>query len=206
MPRDVLARMAAAMPEAKETMAFREAVEPQIARLEKIASSGPAPDMAAAQAIINDLSKLTQGNSERAAYLGREMNRSGKLDPLFTQLRAAKKGQWFGNSVVDAGLATNDQLEIQAMGREVDKKAVIPLMVTTAKTPAGLAELEMLMASDERLRRASSYKVIQDALAPAARFYAGWVKGATDRVDRGPFIKALSAAFHKAAQSAGAEH
>ena len=140
---------------AKEALKFRDEVVKQVKALEALAASKPSdPKVQTLLAAINGLAK---GNQERIAFIGRELNRSGKLADL---LAASKKGGVKLDAVA-AGCAVADVLAARKTARKILTETVYPKMVREdAKGVAGT----LLSQMDTMLRDAQSAQDINRAL------------------------------------------
>jgi hypothetical protein len=159
MRREDLALMAKDnFPGAVEALGFRDTIVADVTKLEAMVSGGAGaatPDLLAA---LQRMQALTDGDKDRIAFIGREMNRSGKLDALIANLCAAPLAQ---PSLVQAAATVSDSLAAQTQARAVLRAVIYPKMVR--ESPNGVAGT-ILRQADNRLRHAQSPKDVNDTL------------------------------------------
>lgn len=170
--RDDLDAMAASdFPGAKDEAKFRDAVAASIAALETLAvgakadvfvRGGPSP----VQQALRELNDLARGDINRQAYIGRELNRGGRLDPL---LDLAKASGHHGLAVLDAGVAVADALTAKSHAQTILREVIYPKMVTTDAKGAGGTVLRQV---DNLLRGAKTPKDVNDALTIAIKHFS----------------------------------
>lgn len=158
--RDDLVTLAASnFAGAKEELAFRDAVTDEIAKLEALGAASPQDEKA--KAAIARLNALAGHDIDRLGFVGRELNRSGKLDPLLDEARRAG-GR--GEDALGAGLAVADALTARSHAQTILRDAVYPKMVReNPKSVAGV----LLKQVDNMLRGAQSPEDVNRALTLA---------------------------------------
>ena len=151
-------------PGATEALAFRNIVDAAMTRLTArvgALAAGPAAALAAdreVRALLAALDKASAGDADRQGYVGRALNKSGKLDPLLDALR---KGGAASGGVVAAGVAVNQGVIAQDHARTILRHVVYPELVNVDPKSAGGAVLAEL---DDRLRHADSPRAVNAAL------------------------------------------
>ena len=151
-------------PGAAEALAFRNIVDAAMTRLTArvgALAAGPAAALAAdreVRALLAALDKASAGDADRQGYVGRALNKSGKLDPLLDALR---KGGAASGGVVAAGVAVNQGVIAQDHARTILRHVVYPELVNVDPKSAGGAVLAEL---DDRLRHADSPRAVNAAL------------------------------------------
>ncbi len=167
--RSDLETMAAAdFPGAKDELAFRDNVTDALKALEGFtagAKSG-ALKQGPLQAALKSLNDLAKGDTNRLAYIGREMNRSGKLDPL---LDLAKSSGDHALAVLDAGVAVADALAAKSHAETVLREVIYPKMVT--ENPKGVGGT-VLRQVDNKLRAVRTPPEFNAALTIAIKHFA----------------------------------
>jgi exoenzyme U len=156
------------VPGAKDEVKFRDEVAKSIAALETLAA-GAKPEALARgplQQALKALDGLAQGEANRQAYIGRELNRSGKLDPL---LDLAKASGVKGPPILQAGVAVADALAAKSHAQTILREVVYPKMVT--ENPKGVGGT-VLRQVDTLLRSAKTPKDVNDALTIAIKHFA----------------------------------
>jgi exoenzyme U len=166
--RGDLGTMAAeAFPGAQEALEFRDAVTGQVAALENIAANAKPADLERGpiKDALDRLNQLANGNADRLAFIGRELNRSGKLDPLMT---VAKKAGAPDAGALKAGVVVAETLEVRAKTQFVLREVIYPKMVRTDQvslSAAVLADAEIL------LRNATTKERFNQILRECADWY-----------------------------------
>ena len=150
-------------PGAKEVSVFRNGVvKPAVERLEQIAVRAKAADLqigTEVRQVFDELSRLANGDKDRLDFIGRELNRSGKLDSLMTL--AGSEGDQ-GLDVLKAGVAVQVGLNVQSRAQAVSREVIYPKMMTTSMTvPSGGA---LLRKVDDVLRTAKTPKQFDEAI------------------------------------------
>ncbi len=155
-------------PGAKDELKFRDDVAKGIAALEGEAVGAKADALARRplQQALKTLDDLGQGNADRQAFIGRELNRSGKLDPV---LDLAKAQGYKGSAILDAGVAVADALAARSHAQTILRDVVYPKMVT--ESPKGVGGT-VLRQVDTLLRGAKTPKDVNDALTIAIKHFA----------------------------------
>jgi exoenzyme U len=146
--------------DAQAEQVFRGAVKAGVQALEGIAKDAKATDLqnGPIRAALDELNQLADGDEDRLAYIGRELNRSGRLDPLMT---LAKSTGDQGVDALKAGVAVQVALNVQDRVQTVRREMIYPKMVS--ETSPGLTSA--LMASvDNVLRMAKTPKQFDDAI------------------------------------------
>ncbi len=162
--REDLATMAAGnVPGAADALAFRDAALAEIAKLEKLAAVPDPLADPAVRAAFDQLDTLAAGDADRTAFIGRELNRSGKLGPL---LDKAPKGAVGG--ALAAGAAVASALEAHEHAQIILRDLVYPKMVRESpKKPSGM----VLKQVDTILRGAKSAEEVNRALNIAIKHF-----------------------------------
>jgi hypothetical protein len=159
--RDDLAGLAAGgFAGAQEELDFRNAVTAAVVRLEQTATDAK-PDALATGPVrdaLDALNGLAGGDVDRQGFVARELNRSGKLDPLLT---LAKSAGVKGLAVLDAGIAVADALDAKAHAQTILREVVYPKMVK--EKPNGV-DGTLLSQMDAILRAAQLPDDVDDAL------------------------------------------
>jgi len=150
-------------PGAKDEIAFRLSVKEGVAALEAIAPGAKAGSLQEGplKAALTKLSALAGDDKDRQAFIGREMNRSGKLDPLLDLAKQTGSG---GLKILDAGVAVSDALTAHSHALTILRDMVYPKMVDESPTGAGGTILRQV---DDMLRGASSKGEVNRALTIA---------------------------------------
>jgi exoenzyme U len=153
---------------AHEELAFRDAVAGGITALEAVAGGAKADSLqkGPVRSALAKLDALAKGDRNRLAFIGRELNRSGKLDPL---LDVAKKSGGHGLVVLDAGVAVADALAARSHAQTILREMIYPKMVD--ESPKGVGGT-VLRQVDTMLRGAKTPKDVNDALTIAIRHFA----------------------------------
>lgn len=156
------------LPGAKDELKFRDEVAKGIAALESVAVGVKADALARGplQQALKALDGLGQGNANRQAFVGRELNRSGKLDPL---LDLAKASGYKGSAILDAGIAVADALAAKSHAQTILRDVVYPKMVTESTKGVGGTVLRQV---DTLLRSAKTPSDVNDALTIAIKHFA----------------------------------
>jgi exoenzyme U len=145
-------------PGAKEALLFRDAVAAEIAGLEQLAEGD-------GKAAFDRLDTLAEGDRDRLAFIGRELNRSGKLDAL---LARAQKSVGRENPALAAGNAVATALSAHGHAQTVLREIIYPKMVRESpKSVAGI----VLKQVDTLLRGAKSPEDVNKALTIAIRHF-----------------------------------
>ncbi|MDE2006111.1 MAG: patatin-like phospholipase family protein [Rhodospirillales bacterium] len=109
-------------------------------------------------ALLAALDKAAGGDADRQGYVGRALNRSGKLDPLMDALRRGGKAQ---AGVAAACVAVNEEVMAQDHARTILRDVVYPELVNVdPKGPDGAVLAEM----DDKLRHVTSPADVNAAL------------------------------------------
>ena len=167
--RDDLDAMAESdFPGAKDEVKFRDAVAKAIAALEPLAIGAKKGALARGplQQALKALDELARGDVNRQAYIGRELNRSGRLDSL---LDLAKASSVKGLATLDAGVAVADALAAKAHAQTTLREMIYPKMVTENPKGAGGTVLRQV---DNRLRSVKTPRDVNDSLAIAIKHFA----------------------------------
>jgi exoenzyme U len=186
--KDDLAAMAASdYPGAKDALKFRGEVEKNVAALEALAGQGKTAADKKVQALLQAMDQGAAGDQERVGYIGRALNRSGKLDAFLAGAKKAKGGPKL--EALEAGVAVNGVLEAKKTAQRILKEVVYPKMVREG--PKGVTG-RLLEQMDTSLRDARSNADINRALRMGIpyfqkKFDAGGLLGLAD------FARALTA-------------
>ena len=130
------------------------------------------------------LESLSAGNFDRQGFVAREMNRSGKLDALLGDMRAA--GAVGDGDVLEACCAVNDAILARAHAKTVLRDVIYPKMVRIDPKSSGG---EVLLYAENGLRAANSPDDVNDALGLAIRHF----KTKSDRLGRHGYKKFAAA-------------
>jgi exoenzyme U len=154
-------------PGAKEELKFRDDVAGGIKALEGMASGVKAAALkqGPVQKALQQLNDLAKGDRDRLAFIGRELNRSGKLDPM---LDVAKSSGAEGLPALDAGVAVADALKAKSHAATVLRDVIYPKMVAQGAKGSGAAVLRQV---DNMLRAATSPEDVNDALTIAIKHF-----------------------------------
>jgi hypothetical protein len=165
---DLEAMAQSGFPGAKDELKFRDDVATGIAALASLAVGAKADALARGplQQALKALDDLGQGNANRQAFIGRELNRSGKLDPL---LDLAKASGYKASAILNAGVAVADALAAKSHAQTILRDVVYPKMVT--ESPKGVGGT-VLRQVDTLLRSAKTPKDVNDALTIAIKHFA----------------------------------
>lgn len=206
--RDDLAMMAQqGFPGAADALAFRDEAVAEVAALEALAVSaqGGAPDAGAAQAIFDKLNALAGTDVDRLGFVGRELNRSGKLDTLLQRAKASGAAGAAQPDVLTAGVAVADSLDAKSHAQNVLREVVYPKMIEmdtviklSNRTLGNDVEREVLRQLDNKLRAAVTPAQVNDAIDIAATHFA-----ANSRVLRRPRDPKFAAALRQWKMPAG---
>ena len=171
--REDLAAMAkSAYPGAKEALAFRDKTDAQVVALEALAAKGASVGDKKVRAILSEIDGAAGGDQERVGYIGRALNRSGKLDRMMAGAKSVKAPKL---DALAAGVAVADVLAARKTAHEILRKTVYPKMVREG--PKG--QMGALLAQmDEMLRDARSGTDINAALRLGIVYFS-------DRIDPG---------------------
>jgi hypothetical protein len=153
---------------ARETLTFRDTVEQQVAALEKLAGSGAGRDDPRVQHFLKSLSGLAESDQDRVAYVGRSLNRSGKLEAFLSASEHAG-GDGSGVDVLNAGMVINDELECESTASAAIAQTILPLMARAS--PLIKEEILVLRAADAKLHRAKTKRAIAEAIKPCIDYY-----------------------------------
>jgi exoenzyme U len=157
---DLAVMASSGLADAQAEQVFRGAVKAGVQALEGIAEGAKAADLqnGRIRAALDRLNQLANGDEDRLAYVGRELNRSGRLDPLMT---LAKSVGDQGVDALKAGVAVQVALNVLDRVQTVRRDVIYPKMVK--ETTPGLTSA--LMASvDNVLRMAKTPKQFDDAI------------------------------------------
>jgi exoenzyme U len=157
---DLAVMASSGLADAQAEQVFRAAVKTEVQRLEEIAEDVKATDLqnARIRAALDGLNQLANGDRDRLAYVGRELNRSGRLDPLITMAKLVGDQ---GVDALKAGITVQVALNVQDRVRTVRREVIYPKMVN--ETTPGLTSA--LMATvDNVLRMAQTPKQFDDAI------------------------------------------
>lgn len=166
--RSDLETMAASdFPGAKEELAFRDAVAHGIDTLQAVAAGAKAGalEKGPLQDALKKLNDLAKGDVNRLGFIGRELNRSGKLDPLLDLVKASG---YHGLAVLDAGVAVADALAAKSHAQTVLREVIYPKMVT--ESPKGVGGT-VLRQVDNMLRSVKTPKDFNNALTIAIKHF-----------------------------------
>ena len=155
-------------PGAKDELKFRDEVAKRLGALDTLAV-GAKPEALARgplQQALKALDDLAQGDANRQAYIGRELNRSGKFDPL---LDLAKASGGKGPTILRAGVAVADALAAKSHAQTILREVIYPKMVD--ENPKGVGGT-VLRQVDTLLRGAKTPKDVNDALTIAIKHFA----------------------------------
>jgi exoenzyme U len=155
-------------PGAKDELAFRKSVKDGVAALEAVASGAKAESLQAGPVknALAALAALAGDDKNRQAFVGREMNRSGRLDPL---LDVAKQTGNAGFKILEAGVAVSEALEAHNHAQTILREMIYPKMVDESPTGAGGTVLRQV---DTILRSATSKDDVNRALSIAINHFA----------------------------------
>ena len=162
VPRDDLAAMAASdYPGAKETLKFRDAVLVQVGELEKLAATGMNASNPKIHDLLEAINDLAEGDQERVAFIGRSLNRSGKLDRFLAASKDPNGKDSTGIDALDAGIAVNEVVQAKAIAKKILEQTLYPKMVVIGtKGVAG----QLLKQMEDILRNAKNRRDINRAL------------------------------------------
>jgi len=149
-------------PGAEEVWEFREeVVDFGVEELEEIAVGAKAADLQIGKLrqVLDGLSQLANGDKDRLDFIGRELNRSGKLDPLMT---LAKSEGDQGLDVLKAGVVVQVGLNVQSRVQAVSREVIYPKMMTASMTVPGGGLL--LRKVDDVLRTAKTPEQFDEAI------------------------------------------
>jgi exoenzyme U len=171
IPRDELVDLAGDKqfnPDAKEILAFRDAVTKQVAQLEALVAGGAGPADPKAAALLKAINGLAASDQDRLAFVGRALNHSGKLDHFLAAARDTDGEAGPSLDALEAGIAVNDVVLAREIAKKILDKTVYPKLIDTGdKGPAG----DALKGLEIRLRRARSRHDVEDALVEAIDFF-----------------------------------
>ena len=174
VPRGDLATMAASnYAGAKETLKFRDEVVKNVRALEKLAAAGATGQDPRVQDLFKATNALAQSDNERLGFIGRELNRTGKLDKLLASSKNVDGKASTGNSALDAGIAVNEVVEVRAVAKKILDDVLYPKLVREGTKGV---EGQMLTQVEDMLRRAKTRKEINRALTIAIDY-------ADDKID-----------------------
>jgi exoenzyme U len=164
---DLEAMAGAGYPGAKDELAFRDAVAESVASLATIAAGAKAGSLEKGplRAALGKLNDLAKGDQDRLAFIGRELNRSGKLDPL---LDLAKASGGHDLAVLDAGVAVADALAAKSHAQTVLRDEIYPKMVTEGPKGVGGTVLRQV---DNMLRAVKTPQDVNAALTIAIKHF-----------------------------------
>ncbi len=160
--REDLAAMAQDdFPGAKEELEFRDAVSDAVKTLEATAQGAKAGDLQGGKVrtALDALNQLAGGDVDRLGFVARELNRSGKLDPLMTLAKASGNQ---GLDVLKAGVAVANALDSKSRAQFVLREAVYPKLV---KEKAKTSSAAVLRQMDNMLRTAATPEDVNEALS-----------------------------------------
>lgn len=152
---------------AAETLRFRERVLTLIDGI--IASTKALSSLSAARMLeqpavrdaFGELEQLSSGNKERQALVARELNRSGKIDPLLDALR---KDDSTGSAMLEQAYAVNDGCRARDHAKLILQDVIYPFMVSVDPKSSGG---EVLSIVDALLRKVSAPADVNQALRMA---------------------------------------
>lgn len=171
--RDELAAMAqSGYPGAKDALAFRDGVDAQTAALQALAAKGAGANDDKVRAILVDMDNATGGDQERVGYVGRALNRGGKLAGLLAGAKGVKAPDL---DSLAAGLAVAAVLAARKAARDILRETIYPKMVREG--PNGVMGA-LLAQMDTMLRDARSSADINKPLRIGIAFFS-------DRFDPG---------------------
>jgi exoenzyme U len=125
---DLAAMAKNGFPGAGEEVQFRSGVTSAVTQLERIAAGAKAADLqgGSVRELLDALHQLANGDQDRLGFVARELNRSGKLDPLMT---LAESSGDQGLDVLQAGVTVQVGLNVQARCQFVLREVIYPKMV-----------------------------------------------------------------------------
>jgi len=155
-------------------------VDKRVAELEGLAAQGKTAADKKVQGLLQGMTKEAGADQERVGYIGRALNRSGKLDAFLAGAKKAKGGPKI--EALEAGVAVNGVIEARKTAQRILKAAVYPKMVREG--PKGVTG-RLLEQMDTALRDARSNAEINRALRMGIpyftkKFDAGGLLGHAD--------------------------
>jgi exoenzyme U len=170
IPREDLVTMAGSdYPGAKQTLAFRDAVVAQVATLEGLAARPTTPPNPRIAELLAEMNGLALGDQDRVAFIGRALNRSGKLDKLLASLKDKTGKPSTGLDAVDAGIAVNEVILARATARTILADTLYPKLVREGTEGV---EGKLLKQMETMLRSARSRRDINRALTIGIDYYS----------------------------------
>ena len=144
---------------AREALDFRDTVTQDIAALQGIAADAAAADLASGpvRAALDALNGLAGADTDRVAFVARELNRGG-LDAL---MDLARQNGTQGLTVLAGGVVVADSLRARSVAQTVLREVVYPKMVDVK--PQGV-DGTVLAAIDDDLRHALTPDDVNAAL------------------------------------------
>lgn len=157
---DLVAMAQDDFPGAEQELEFRDAVTDAVKTLETTAQGAKPGDLQGGKVrtALDALNQLAGGDVDRLGFIGRELNRSGKLDPLMT---LAKSSGNQGLDVLKAGVAVANALDSKSRAQFVLREVVYPKMVKEKAKTSGAAVLRQM---DNMLRTAATPEEVNEAL------------------------------------------
>jgi exoenzyme U len=169
IPREELATLAdSKIPGALETLVFRDEVVKDVDLLEAWAATGVGAGDPEIQRILKTIDALAENDRERLGFIGRTLNRSGRLDTLLEGARAAAGGASTGLEALDAGVAVNEVVAVRALAKKILEQSVYPKMV---KPWNDGVEGRLLAQMEAILRAAKTRRNINRALTIGIDYY-----------------------------------
>jgi len=192
VPRADLKAMADSdYPGAKDTLAFREGLDKAVAGLETAVASGIAANDPRVQGLLKWVNDQAKGDQERLACIGRELNRSGKLDGLLKACKSREGKASTGVAAIDAGLAVNEVVEVRAVAKTVLDQTLYPRLVKEGRDGK---EGKLLTDMERLLRAARTRSDINAALMLGIDYFSSKFD-ALGLLGNGAFADALRASL-----------
>ena len=166
---DLVSLQAGNYPGAKEALKFRDDVTGLVKDLEHLADGGAGASDKKVQAALKKINALSKGDQERVGFIGRELNRSGKLDRILSGAKAGANVDGPDMDAVAAGIEVAAVLAAKKTGQRILKQVVYPKMVREGpKGPMG----QLLAQMDEQLRTPSRTRKSTARCGSASRISA----------------------------------
>ena len=164
---DLVAMAASKYPGAQDALQFRDTVTQDVTTLETLAAQGATLSDPKVAALLKSMNASANGDEERIGFIGRALNRSGKLDALLASLRHGAGAPQL--DALAAGEAVAAVVTARKAARAILRDAIYPQMIREKpNTPASM----LLAQMDTRLRDAKSSRQINTTLQLGIGFFA----------------------------------